>query len=645
MNEKIRIYIEDATYTKWSFIDAETNAEIGTETFPALEKVIPADHGLFSRDVFEIVKEDPLELRILHSNITLPTTVLAGVLVLSDHRTYGRTENKKRLLYKCIPDDLHLPVFLVPYDVSLKFSKVMVNKYVTFRYDNWTTLSGTANHTTSLSGTANHTSTTMQGPANHTNTTMSGSAIRLTHPRGQLVETIGDVTDLSSFYEYQLYCKSLHVSLTQFNKSAIHALKEKKHEEYIDQIFNNPDYTIEDHRDRTVFTIDPPNSVDFDDGFSIQELENGHKMVFVYIANVFVWLEALNLWDSFSQRVSTIYLPDRRRPMLPTILSDALCSLQEGQLRFAVVFSFVIDPATGQVIGLPENRCALINVAKNYRYEERALLVNDEFGKLLALSHKMDKTNKNSHDVVTFWMVLVNKHCGKFLASEKTGIFRSSYFIHPMATSTSDEQNCLSEDTCRVIRSWNNTIGQYVAYTEDNASLLDHEMMSIKSFKPRESAKQEEVTHCYIHITSPIRRLVDLLNQMMFFVSSKLVTSMSTPAANFLDAWLTKPKIDYINTAMRSIRKIQIDCDILARCYTSPNIMTCSHDGALFDRIVRNDGMVSYMVYLEKLKILTRITVSQDLNLSVYKVYPFKLFLFEDESKVKRKIRLQVVSE
>ena len=30
-------------------------------------------------------------------------------------------ENKKRLLYKCVPDDIHLPAFLVPYDVKIGF--------------------------------------------------------------------------------------------------------------------------------------------------------------------------------------------------------------------------------------------------------------------------------------------------------------------------------------------------------------------------------------------------------------------------------------------------------------------------------------------------------------------------------------------
>ena len=51
----------------------------------------------------------------------------------------------------------------------------------------------------------------------------------------------------------------------------------------------------------------------------------------------------MGLWDSFSDRISTIYLPDRKRPMLPTVLSDALCSLQEGRWRFALALNIYID--------------------------------------------------------------------------------------------------------------------------------------------------------------------------------------------------------------------------------------------------------------------------------------------------------------
>ena len=78
------------------------------------------------------------------------------------------------------------------------------------------------------------------------------------------------------------------------------------------------------------------------DGFGIEKMEN-YWCVSIYIANVFLWLETLGLWKSLSSRVSTIYLPDRKRPMLPTILSDNLCSLQENQTRFAFALDVVLD--------------------------------------------------------------------------------------------------------------------------------------------------------------------------------------------------------------------------------------------------------------------------------------------------------------
>jgi exoribonuclease R len=53
-------------------------------------------------------------------------------------------------------------------------------------------------------------------------------------------------------------------------------------------------------------------------------------------------MDVLNLWDSFSRRISTIYLPDKKRPMLPTILSDCLCSLQENVRRVAFVMDVFI---------------------------------------------------------------------------------------------------------------------------------------------------------------------------------------------------------------------------------------------------------------------------------------------------------------
>ena len=52
---------------------------------------------------------------VLERSILKNSNTIAGVLVLEGNKTYGR--KKKRLLYKCIPDDKYLPAFLVPYDI------------------------------------------------------------------------------------------------------------------------------------------------------------------------------------------------------------------------------------------------------------------------------------------------------------------------------------------------------------------------------------------------------------------------------------------------------------------------------------------------------------------------------------------------
>ena len=75
---------------------------------------------------------------------------------------------------------------------------------------------------------------------------------------------------------------------------------------------------LQDYREtRNIFSIDPLHSKDFDDAFDIEKLEDGFR-ISVYISNVSFWMDAMDLWDSFSNRISTIYLPDRKRPMLPT---------------------------------------------------------------------------------------------------------------------------------------------------------------------------------------------------------------------------------------------------------------------------------------------------------------------------------------
>jgi hypothetical protein len=107
----------------------------------------------------------------------------------------------------------------------------------------------------------------------------------------------------------------------------------------------------------------------------------------------------------------------------------------------------------------------------------------------------------------------------------------------------------------------------------------------------------------------------------------------------FYNKWLED--IDYINTTMRSIRKVQCDCSLLDLCHNNPEVMDKEYDGYLFDKINRNDGLYQFVVFLPALKLSSRITMRD--NFDNFECKKFKLYLFNNEENFKRKIRLQLI--
>jgi hypothetical protein len=139
-------------------------------------------------------------------------------------------------------------------------------------------------------------------------------------------------------------------------------------------------------------------------------------------------------------------------------------------------------------------------------------------------------------------------------------------------------------------------------------------------------------------MTSPIRRLVDLLNQMLF-LREFLGVSLSPAAETFFETWLQK--MDHVNVSMRSIRKVQNDCQLVCRCSQDPALLEGTHRCVVFDRIERGSGYYNYMVYMESLSLLSKIRTTQEL--ANYQMVDCKLLVFENEEKTKRKIRLCLI--
>jgi len=572
---KCRILIDDCNYSSWKFYDSDTNIEIENQKLPHID---PVKLRLFTNDIIDH------DGNIICSSIrSCPT--LAGTIIIDKNITYGRTPNGKKFYYKCVPDDSRLPPFLLPYDIKMEFSKKFKNKYVVFKFNEWTNK----------------------------------------HPIGTMLNVLGDVDDLIVYYEYQLHRRNLSDSNASLSSCVKKLFQNDNYKECIQTIMNNLNYNIEDRTNVNVFSIDPKGSKDLDDAFSIVPLEGGLFKMSIYIANVYFWMEEFGLWESFNTRVSTIYLPDRRRPMLPTILSDNLCSLLENQVRFAFCMDIVID--NNGIVQQKKNgdddivmKNVMVRTRKNYVYEENAMKNDADYINLLRITKNLKFDLIDSHDVVAYWMVFMNTKCGEFMVKNKFGIYRNAI---AKASPNVINNPTITGDMRRMIENWRNLTGQYILY-DDNSENMRHDVLN---------------TNNYVHITSPIRRLVDLLNQFMFMQNFNMINDTSSMALGFLNKWISK--IEYINDSMRSIRKVQSDCELMDMCVNKPELLDEIHDGVVFDKMVRSNGVNTYMVYLEKLKMLSKVTTDDILEDHSHK--KCKLYYFGDEHNSKKKVRLKLI--
>lgn len=91
----------------------------------------------------------------------------------------------------------------------------------------------------------------------------------------------------------------------------------------------------ENWTDMTVVTIDPPSARDFDDAISLRREGGGSVTLGVHIADVSHFVREGAALDIEARRRSTsTYFPRKVLPMLPEILSNGVCSLQQGQPRY-----------------------------------------------------------------------------------------------------------------------------------------------------------------------------------------------------------------------------------------------------------------------------------------------------------------------
>ena len=135
----------------------------------------------------------------------------------------------------------------------------------------------------------------------------------------------------------------------------------------------------QERRDLTgleLITADSGGARDFDDAVSLEE-KGDNYMLGVHIADVSSVIEPGSLLDQEAiERTTSIYLPDRRIPMLPEILSEECLSLKEGETRPAFSMIAELTP-DGEVVGF-EFFPSLVRVKRQLSYQEVDALVEHD---------------------------------------------------------------------------------------------------------------------------------------------------------------------------------------------------------------------------------------------------------------------------
>lgn len=576
-----KIIIYDKTYTKYQLFDTITNVPCDTPIQPIQEK-------RFSEDI--VSENGTLLFSKIRSMDAIP-----GILVLENNRTYGRTENKKRLFYRCILYDPTLPDFIVAYSpASPEFSKNPKNMFILFKFDQWTNK----------------------------------------HPEGVIIKSIGDVDNLQAYYEYRLYCKCLVQTNGKLNQYI-----------YKTSSLTSPEPSTAPTTTRHIFTIDPQNTTVYDDALELSYKDNDPQIaiVSVHISDVARTIEHTKpLWDKLAENIkipASIYMPDKRHSLLPPLLEQT-CSLTKKNTpttptpHRVITTTFHIDTKTNQII-YTDIQPTIIEISVNYVYESPELFRDPQYITLYDLTHNLAGVStietpthppppSDSIELVEFWMLKTNALIAKILKSHHSGIFRT---VKQVFLDENQDRVERPLDNHRHQQEWNTYHrGKYQLYDPDKTD-LSHAALHLPE---------------YIHITSPIRRLVDILNQITLYDTAfRSFHTLSENSLNFLQKWANVSEMDRINQQMQDIQKIQTECFLLSQFSENPEMLKRPYRGTVVE-CSENKCTHTYTIYLYDFRLFCSVK-QVDVSWSIGSEHDFKIFVFKDENTFHKKIRIMKI--
>jgi len=266
-------------------------------------------------------------------------------------------------------------------------------------------------------------------------------------------------------------------------------------------------------------TIDGPTTLDFDDALSLEKTQEGY-LVGIHISDVSHYVKPGDaLFQEAMNRGTSIYFPESQIPMLPRHLSQGICSLIQGETRAAMSFMILLSP-DAEVLRVRITP-SIIKVARRLTYEDadtrmstdhELAIFNDLSKKLrsrrlaagalllpfpdvnIYIDHhskvhvSLGATDTPSRILVSEMMILANQEAAKYVSDRLApGLFRAQdppkqYLVH-------------GEDNDLFIN------------TRQRKKLSRGELLTVAKKHAGLGVSQ------YTTVTSPIRRLLDLVMQ------------------------------------------------------------------------------------------------------------------------------------
>ena len=207
-------------------------------------------------------------------------------------------------------------------------------------------------------------------------------------PHGEVVEILGDSYDASV---------QVRGILRSYDLNEVYPQKQVDYAKKIPQVVT-PEQTKGrlDLRDQLIFTIDGDDAKDFDDAISLTINDDGTYHLGVHIADVSEYVQPNSiLAEEAYERATSNYFPRLVIPMLPTELSNGICSLNPHVDRLTLSVFMDIDK-NGRVLNFDIHK-AVINSKERMTYKNfQKILDGDKemclrYPHLIDIAHNMEK--------------------------------------------------------------------------------------------------------------------------------------------------------------------------------------------------------------------------------------------------------------